>query len=139
MQRDDDARAGRHAAHEVQRLQPEIEQVVEMDDVGVEARDEGGEFLQAPGIELREVEAVEMAEPDQHLIGVATGGLEQRARAPLTVLGGDGAEEKAIDAVAVTQLPEQPARHHLGAAGLQIGVVVTEDEDAHGWATLAPS
>ena len=78
------------------------------------------------------MEAVEMTEPDQHLIGVAAGGLEQRAGAAFPVLRRHGAEEQTFHAMAVPQLPEQAARHNLRPTGLKVWMVMAEDEEAHG-------
>jgi hypothetical protein len=106
--------------------------VVEVDDVRVHRFDQRRQGGEAVGVGLGQGEAVEMAEPDEHLVrGAVAHGLQQGARPAGAVCAGDGGEEQALHAVAVAELAEQAARQHLRAAGLEVGVVVAEVEDAH--------
>ena len=103
-----------------------------MDDVRVHRLDERRQGGEAVGVGLGQGEAVEMAEPDQHLVrGAVADRLQQGARSARAVRAGDGGEEQALHAMAVAELAEQAARQHLGAAGLEAGMVVAEVEDAH--------
>jgi hypothetical protein len=135
VQRQHDPRvARRQPPEESDAFQPELQRMMEVDDVRpqpVHHRAERGG--QAVRVHLAQEETVEMRQVDQRLVRCpARRGLKQRAGPRLAQVAGHRGEEQALQARhGVAHPAEQVARHHLGAARLQRGVVVRQRQQPH--------
>lgn len=134
VKRHDDARLWQHATHERGKLRADQQQMMDVDDVRPELEQQ---FFQigddAVEIDLAHEEPVEMASPEQDLVDAVANTLEAGARLLVAVDTVGGTQEERLAAGPLIGA-EQVMREDLGAAGMQVGVVVGDDQNAFGHA-----
>ena len=105
-----------------------------MDQVGLQVPQQGRQGLRdAVQVHLRHVERVEPAAPDQQLVRFASHGLERGTRALRALVRGGSGEEQPVHAPVPAQRAKEVAGEDLGAARLQVGMGVEQEQYAHGW------
>ena len=124
----DDLRIRADAADQEQHLHAQQQRVMHMHDVRPEGAQQVGQVGHQPvQVDLALVEMVEMAGPQQHLVGAAAQRLEPGAgtRRAVGVVG--AGQEQALRPRRL-QAAEQLMREDLGAAGMQARVVVRDQQ-----------
>src|SRR5260221_3646987 len=127
MQGDDDLRLWQDALHQEDHVDAHHENRMEMDDIVAKGAEQVGKFrYHTMHVDLRQIEAVEMPGPHQHLVRGGTDALEDGPRALLAMGLIDAADEQALGRSIVLHLTKQVAGENFGAAWMQGRVIVTE-------------
>ena len=88
----------------------------------------------AVAVDLAEIEAVEMPAPHDHLIGRIAYGLEASARTLLAMQVVRRRQEQSFHIWPRAKLPKQVVREDFRSPRVEIRMVVSNDEHAHGQA-----
>src|SRR5436305_837391 len=113
VQRQHDFRVRQHAPREERQFGSAQKQVMKMYDVRLILGQQAREILDRPiAVDLAQIEAVEMARPQNDLVAGGTNSLEACSRARLAVKGVGGRDEQGFDAGSLVGLKEV-AREYL--------------------------
>ena len=130
VQRVDDLRPRADAADQEQHLHAQQQRVVDVHDVRLEGAQQVRQVRHdAVQVDLALEEVVEMPGPQHHLVGAAAQRLKVGTGLAVAVDAVGAGEEQRLGPLGL-QAAEQLVREDLGAAGVQAGVVVGDDQDA---------
>ena len=130
-----DAGVRNDAPYQSDELDADQQRMMDMHDIRPELLEEAHEVRhRAVAVDLAHVEAVEMPAPEDDLVGCLPNRLEARAGTLLTMKAVRRCQEERLDICALTILAEEIVREDFRPSGMEVRMIVSDDEDAQGQA-----